>query len=115
MVICYNTSRWRLLMLIVIVLFLSCQHSPSITGKWQEIGKGGTLEFNDDNTFNAVDDMGMAVNGIYRIDDIGNMCLEIQHPESSTEIINLRIKIEWDELTFFYGGKDIDDKYKRVK
>ena len=115
MVICYNTMRWRLLMLIVIVLFLSCQHSPSITGKWQEIGTAGTLEFNDDNTFNAVDDMGMAVSGIYHLDDSGNMRLEIKHHESPTEIINLRIKIEADKLIFSHDGKEIDEKYSKVK
>jgi hypothetical protein len=115
MVICYNTIRWRLLMLIVIVLLLSCQHSPSITGKWQEIGKAGTLEFNDDNTFNAVDDMGMAVSGIYHLDDSGNMRLEIKHHESPTEIINLQIKIEADKLVFSHDGIKIDEKYSKVK
>jgi hypothetical protein len=115
MVICYNTTRWRLLMLIVIVLFLSCQHSPSITGKWQEIGKAGILEFNDNNTFIAVDDMGMAVSGTYHLDDNGNMRLEIKHHESPTEIIKLRIKIEADNLTFSDDGKEIVDKYSRVK
>jgi hypothetical protein len=115
MVICYNTTRWRLLMLLVVVLLLSCQHSPSITGKWQEIGKAGTVEFNNDNTFNAVDDMGMAVSGSYHLDDSGNMCLEIKHHESPPETINLRIKIEEDKLIFIYGRKEMDDKYRRVK
>jgi hypothetical protein len=115
MIIRYNTTRWRLLMIFVVVLFLSCLHSPSITGKWQEIGKAGTLEFNDDNTFNAVDDMGMAVSGIYHLDDSENLCLEIKHHEAPPEVINLQIKIEEDKLTFIYGGKEIDDKYKRVK
>jgi hypothetical protein len=93
MVIRYNTTRWHFLMFFVVVLSLSCQHSPSVTGKWQEIGKAGTLEFNDDNTFDAVDDMGMPVNGVYHLDDSGNMRLEIKHHESPPEIINLRIKM----------------------
>jgi hypothetical protein len=115
MVICYNTTRWHLLMFFVVVLSLSCQHSPSITGKWQEIKKAGTLEFKDDNTFNAVDDMGMAVSGVYHLDDSGNMHLEIKHHELPPETINLRIKIEEDKLTLIYGEKEIDDKYRRVK
>jgi hypothetical protein len=59
--------------------------------------------------------MGMAVSGIYHLDDSGNMCLEIKHHEAPPEVINLRIKIEEDKLTLIYCGKEIDDKYKRVK
>ena len=101
----FKTYGWRLFKILVYLSFLSCQNSPSINGKWHEIGKTGAIEFNIDNTFNAIDDMGMSVSGIYHIDGSGNMRLEIQHSESNTEIINLQIKIESDELTFITAGK----------
>ena len=49
-----------LLGLLVFLSIASCQNSPNLTGKWQELGKTATLEFNDDHTFKAVDNMGMA-------------------------------------------------------
>ena len=94
---------------------LSCQQSPNLTGKWQEIRSKATLEFNENNIFKAVDDMGMAVSGIYCLDNDGNVRFEISHNESLPEIINAKILLQGDDLTFDYGDTGEVEKYRRVK
>ena len=115
MVLLRQHTMCRHMLKLVLVLFcLSCQHTLDVTGKWQGIGTTASLEFNRDRTFNAVDGMGMAVGGRYSLEN-GDMRLEIKHPGSPDEIIHVKIKIEDDELTFIYGGKEQDDRYRRVK
>ena len=101
--------------LAAIVFLVSCQHSPNLTGKWQEIGKTATLEFHEDHTFNAVDNMGMAVSGTYSLDNNGNMRFEIKHDEPEAEIIDAKVTFAGDELIFNFGDKGEVEKYRRVK
>jgi hypothetical protein len=106
------------LMLLGLLVFLSiasCQQSPNLTGKWQEAGKTATLEFRDDHTFSAVDNMGMAVSGTYSLDNNGNIRFEIKHNEPSPEIIIVKVTVRDDELTVIYGYAGEVENYRRVK
>jgi hypothetical protein len=98
-----------------IVFLVSCQQLPNLIGKWQEIGKTAILEFNEDHTFKAVDNMGMAVSGIYALDNNGNMRFEIKHSEPEPEIIDAKVTFAGDELIFNFGDKGEVEKYRRVK
>jgi hypothetical protein len=98
-----------------IVFLVSCQQSPNLTGKWQEIGKTATLEFNEDHTFKAVDNMGMAVSGTYSLDNNGNIRFEIKHNEPEAEIIDTKVRFAGDELIFNFGDRGEVEKYRRVK
>ena len=100
--------------LVAIVFLVSCQQSPNLTGKWQEIGKTATLEFNEDHTFKAVDNMGMAVSGKYSLDNNGNIRFEIKHNEPSPEIIIVKVTVRDDELTVIYGYAGEVENYRRV-
>ena len=98
-----------------LVFFVSCQHSPNLTGKWQEIGNEAILEFHEDHTFTAADNMGMTVSGTYDLDNDGNMRFEIKYNDSSPEIINAKISLKGDELTIIYGDTAEIEKYRIVK
>jgi hypothetical protein len=104
-----------LLGLLVFLSIASCQQSPDLPGKWQEIGKTATLEFRDDHTFSAVDNMGMAVSGTYSLDNNGNIRFEIKHDEPSPEIIKAKVLVRDDELIFIYGDNGEAENYRRVK
>jgi len=100
--------------LVAIVFLVSCQQSQNIIGKWQEIEKTATLEFNEDHTFKAVDNMGMSVSGKYYLDDSGKMRFEIKHNEPSPEIIVVKVTVIDDELTVIYGYAGEVENYRRV-
>ena len=101
--------------LAAIASLVFCQQSPNLTGKWQEIGKAVTLEFNEDHTFKAVDNIGMAVSGTYALDNNGNMRFEIKYGEPEAEIIDAKVTFAGDELIFNFGDKGEVEKYRRVK
>jgi hypothetical protein len=101
--------------LAAIVFLVSCQKSPNLTGKWQEVGKTATLEFRDDHTFSAVDNMGMSVSGKYYLDNSGKMRFEIKHGEPEAEIIIVKVTVRDDELTVIYGYAGEVENYRRVK
>jgi len=103
------------LLISAITFLISCtqQHSQILTGKWQEIGKKATIEFYDAHTFQAIDDMGMAVNGTYAIDDNGNVRFEIKHDDSEIEIIDAKVVFEKDDLIFNFGDTGGVEKYRR--
>ena len=101
--------------LAAIVFLVSCQQSQNVIGKWQEIGKTATLEFNEDHTFKAVDNMGMSVSGKYYLDDSGKIRFEIKHHEPSPEIIIVKVTVRDDELTVIYGYAGEVENYRRVK
>lgn len=101
--------------LVAILFILSCQHSPNIIGKWQEIGKNAYLEFSDEKSFKAVDSMGMAVTGTYALGNNGDVRFEIKHNESYSEIIDAKVKVAGDELTINFGKNKEVEKYKRVQ
>jgi hypothetical protein len=98
-----------------IVFLVSCQHSINLIGKWQEVGKMATLEFCDDHTFSAVDNMGMAVSGTYALDNNGNIRFEIKHDEPSPEIIRAKVLVREEELIFIYGDNGEAENYRRIK
>ena len=104
-----------LLGLLVFLSIASCQQSQNVIGKWQEIGKTATLEFNEDHTFKAVDNMGMSVSGKYYLDDSGKIRFEIKHHEPSPEIIIVKVTVRDDELTVIYGYAGEVENYRRVK
>jgi hypothetical protein len=104
-----------LLGLLVFLSIASCQQSQNVIGKWQEVGKMATLEFRDDHTFSAVDNMGMAVSGTYSLDNNGNIRFEIKHGEPEAEIIDAKVTFAGDELIFNFGDKGEVEKYRRVK
>ena len=80
------------------VFLFSCTHTPNIVGKWQEPGKTSAIEFRQDGTFTAIDDMGMTVNGNYSIPTHGKIRLEIKHSNSSDEMLTGSIAVQDDTL-----------------
>jgi hypothetical protein len=84
-------------------------------GKWQEPGKKSTIELHADGTFNAVDDMGMAVSGKYILQKDGSIRFEITHEGSATEIVDGKLNELGDELTFSSADDKKVEMYKRAK
>ena len=85
------------------------------TGKWREVGKKSTIEFHSDGTFNAVDDMGMAVSGKYSLQENGAVRFEITREGYAPEIVEGKLILHGDELTFSYADDKKVETYKRVK
>jgi len=102
----YKAVVYFLLAVLPTVFLFSCAHTPNITGKWQEPGKTSSIEFGQDGSFTAVDDMGMAVSGNYTLQAKEKIRFKINHPDSSVEIITGNITVQDDELIFTFG----DDK-----
>ena len=99
----------------LIAVLLSCAQKQDVTGKWQEVGKKSTIEFHTDSTFNAVDDMGMAVSGKYTLQENGSIRFEITHDGSAPEIVEGKLNKRGDELTFSSADDNKVETYKRVK
>jgi len=94
--------------LLLLVFLLSCVQNPNISGKWQEPGKTSSIEFRQNGTFVAIDDMGMTVNGNYTFLDEGKIRLEINDPNSYIEIIIGSIEVQGDKLKLSQdGGKGV--------
>jgi hypothetical protein len=104
-----------LLPIILLFFMISCANTPKLAGKWREIGKTATIEFLEDGSFKAVDNMGMAVSGKYTLLGNGNIRFEIVHHGSSKEIVEGKLSMQEDELVISFGnGKEVD-RYKRVR
>jgi len=97
------------------VVLVSCAHTNNLAGKWQEVGKKSTIEFHSDGTFNAVDDMGMAVSGKYTLQAQGAIRFEILHKGNSPEIIHATLNAQGDELTFTSADEKKVETYKRAQ
>jgi hypothetical protein len=97
------------------VLLVSCAQKQDVSGTWQEVGKKSTIEFHTDGTFNAVDDMGMAVSGKYTLRENGVIRLEITHAGSAPEIVEGKLNKRGDELAFSSADDKKIETYKRVK
>ena len=104
-----------LLSLLVFLSIASCQHSPNLTGKWQETNERGIFEFREDHTFSTVDNMGMQVSGKYNLDGQGNIRFEIQHEESNIDIIDAKVTVARDELIFKFDDTGEIERYRRVE
>jgi len=103
------------LVILGLAFILACASTPSIVGKWKEIGKTATLEFWKDGTFKAVDNQGMAVKGKYTLIEPKNVRFEIFRQGSPPEIVNGTVSLQGDVLTFTSSdGKEIE-RYKREK
>jgi hypothetical protein len=102
------------LAMVLLTLMPSCKTRSQVLGRWQEVGKTSTIEFHDNGTFTAVDDMGMAVNGKYTLSGDGKVRFEIAHQGSATEIIEAKLSTHQNELTIsFEKGGEIE-RYRRV-
>jgi hypothetical protein len=101
--------------LAVTTILVSCLHSNSITGKWQETRGRAIFEFQEDHTFSTVDNMGMQVAGRYNLDGQGNLRFEIQHEEPNIEIIDAKVTFAGDELIFKFIDSGEVEKYRRVE
>ena len=104
----------NLLTLLMVAFLISCEPTPSIKCKWQEVGKTSSIEFRENGTFTAIDDMGMSVSGNYQLLSKKNIQLEINHPESSVEIFIGTIDVQDEKLVII---SDIDNEvliYKKL-
>jgi hypothetical protein len=95
-------------------LVISCAHTNNLTGKWRKTGKKSTLEFHTDGTFNAVDDMGMAVHGKYFLQENNIVRFEITREGAAPEIIHGKLILQGDELTFISSDNKETEKYRRA-
>jgi hypothetical protein len=115
-----RTSTVKLLFCLLLTFFsaavlASCAHTNSLTGAWREPGKKSTIEFHADGTFNAVDDMGMAVHGKYFLQESGFVRFEIVHEGAAPEIIRGKLILQEDELTLISVDTKETEKYKKVR
>jgi hypothetical protein len=101
--------------LAAVTILVSCLHSNSITGKWQETRGRAIFEFREDHTFSTVDNMGMQVGGKFNLDGQGNIRFEIQHEESNIEIIDAKVTFAEDELIFKFGDTGEVERYRKVE
>jgi uncharacterized ion transporter superfamily protein YfcC len=102
--------------IIALIFILACAaNTPSIVGKWKEIGKTATLEFWKDGTFKAVDNQKMAVKGKYTLTEPSNVRFEIFRQGSPSEIVKGTYSLQGDVLTFSSAdGKEVE-RYQREK
>ena len=100
-----------------LILFLlgACAFKSGLLGKWKEIGKTATLEFSADGTFKAVDNQGMAVSGRYTLLKDGSLRCEVQQGGHSTDVVNLTVSFEGDELTLTSPGSNEIERYRKEK
>lgn len=104
----------RQLLTVSTLLLMSCTPQlPNIAGKWRELGKTSTLEFWPDGAFQAVDDMGMTVDGTYTLEAGGNVRFDIRHENSPNEIVQGRLIVQGDELVFTSSEDKNVEIYKR--
>ena len=96
------------------IFLISCSHTPNIAGKWQEPGTISSIEFGQNGTFTAIDDMGMIVSGSYTILPKGKIRLLIRRQYYNDEIIIGNFAVKDDELILTLD----DDKevltYKKI-
>ncbi len=111
----FKFSYYFLFAVLPLALLLSCAQKQDVAGKWQEVGKAATIELRKDGTFNAVDDMGMAVSGKYTLQEKGTIRFEILHKGNSPEIIHGTLNAQGDELTFTSADDKKVETYKRVQ
>ena len=111
-------NKFNLYYAFVILAFsfiIACSNTPSLVGKWKEIGKAATIEFWEDGTFKAVDNQKMAVNGKYTLSEHRNVRFEIFRKGSPSEIINGEYSVQGDILTFTSEDSKEIESYRRKK
>ena len=111
-----STKAAFLPLLVIVIFFLSCcASSPSVIGRWKEIGKAATIEFSKDGTFKAVDNQGMAVSGKYILSEDGHLRCEIVQEGKIVDIVNLTVSIKGDELTLSSPKTKGFESYRRER
>jgi hypothetical protein len=108
-------TRADLLVALSIVCLLSCAQSSDIVGKWRESGKSSSLEFRQDGTFRAVDDMEMAVEGNYILKTNGSIRFDIKHQDASTETITGSLVVRKSELILIIDGEKEPIRHERIQ
>lgn len=93
----------------------SCGSKHELLGKWREPGSTATIEFLEDGSFEAVDNMGMAVRGNYTLLGNGNIRFEIAHQGSSNEVIDAKLSTRGGELVISFEAGKVVERYVRVK
>ena len=75
--------RWPTSMILVVVtcLLSSCAFGPNVIGRWQQVDGEDTLEFHEDGTFTAVDNMGATVVGRYTLHADGTLYYAATHSD----------------------------------
>lgn len=105
-------------------LVASCTSAPNVVGKWKAIEELGTLEFHKDGSFEVVDNMGAISQGKYVLSKNGHVKILLTHsdimleniqPVDEPEIVNGKLSVRGDELTFTsLDGKEVS-QYKRYQ
>ena len=108
-------SAGNLLLFVMLIFLVCCVSKPGIVGKWREVGKTATIEFNADGTFRAIDNQGMAVSGKYTLLKDKALRCEIYSEAGSEEIVNLAVSIRQDELTLTSSDDSRVERYRREK
>jgi len=111
----YRAETFFLPIILLVVFFTSCAHKPNITGIWHEPGKTSSIEFRQDGTFTAVDNMGMAVSGKYTLKSKGKIRLEIKHSDSPVEILFGSIAVQGDKLILTPEKDKEILEYRKIK
>jgi hypothetical protein len=96
------------------IFLVSCSHTPNIAGKWQEPGTISSIEFRQNGSFMAIDEIGMTVSGNYTILANEKIRLEIKHPNISDEIIIGNFAVQDDELIITLDGDKEVLTYKKI-
>jgi len=109
---------------VVFFLVASCTSAPNVVGKWKAVGEPGTLEFYKDGSFEVVDNMGATSKGKYVLGKNGHVKTTLTHsdimlehlqPVDEPEIVNGKLSVRGDELTFTsLDGKEVS-QYKRYQ
>jgi len=96
------------------IMVLSCANRVDVAGEWQEIGNTGTLTLLKDGSFNAVDNQGMQVSGVFSLISTDSIRFVVEQSSGSREIISAKITLsdnrltlsfEQDHETIHYGRK----------
>jgi hypothetical protein len=110
-----GTVRGACLIALALLALATCAPTSSIIGKWQEIGTTATLEFHNDGTFAAIDDMDMAVSGTYAHRRDGRTRFEIAVPGSPPDIVWGKIHVQGDELIVTSDDNKEVERYRRTR
>ena len=96
-------------------LTISSTPKSNLDGRWREVGRTATLEFQADGAFKAVDNEGLAVAGRYTVGKDGSIRFEIQREGATDEIVNLSFSINGDQLTLNASNGAGTERYQKEK
>lgn len=101
-------------LLLTAIVCSSCTFGTDITGRWQEVGAQATLVFREDGTFSAVDNQGMQVGGVYRVEGDGKIRFDIRHADGSIETVYGKVDRQGDGLSLTADDGGEVERYRRV-